>query len=137
MTYRYIAEVKDGTRRMMRMLNDGARETDFRRRALTPASTGKVMWEYPTVWLMGHDTGYWETMVVPKLEERVARSSWKMILGKPTDNSRAAGEKDDVWGDTSGWKERGKKDTKYDAYPAGIPLSKVEIESPVTFAPTR
>ena len=104
MTYRYIAEVKDGTRRMMRVLNDGARKTDLRRRALTPTSTGKVLWGYPTVWLMDHDTGYWNTTAVPKLEERVSRSSWKTILVKSTDNSRA-GESDDKWGDSSEWKE--------------------------------
>ena len=74
-------------------------------------------------------------MVLPKLEERVSRSSWKMILGKPTDNSRAAGEADDVWGETSGWKEWKKDDAKNDAYPAGIPLSTVEIKSSRNFRP--
>ena len=79
--------------------------------------------------------GIGKTMVLPKLEERVSRSSWKMILGKPTDNSRAAGEADDVWGETSGWKEWKKDDAKNDAYPAGIPLSTVEIKSSRNFRP--
>ena len=132
MNFRYISEVKDGARRMMRMLHDGARKTDLRRRALTPTSTGKVVWEFPTVWLMDHDTGYWKTMVLPKLEERVSRTSWKMILNKPWNGQRAAGETDGEWGYVNDWK---KDEWKTEAYPAGMPLSSIEIKSSRNFRP--
>lgn len=72
--FRCIAEVNDGARRAMRMLNGGSRKTDFRRRSLTPTETGKAIWEFPTVWLMGRETGYWETTAVPKLEARLPRA---------------------------------------------------------------
>lgn len=107
-----------------------ARKTDFRRRALTPTKPGRVLWGFPTVWLMGQETGYWKTMVAPKLEERVCRASWKMILSNPIDKTRDAGEvdsgrsKDSEWKD---WKQDGGR--KKEASPSGIPLSATGIKS--------
>ena len=58
MSYTYLAEIKDGNRRMIRMLPDVVKKTDLRRRALSPGPTGRTLWEYPTTWLMTHPTGY-------------------------------------------------------------------------------
>ena len=71
MSFRYVAGIKDGTRRKMRMLPDISRKTDFRRKALSPNPSGNVLWGYPTVWLMEHSAGFWQSVVLPKLEERV------------------------------------------------------------------
>ena len=120
----------------MRMLN-GSRKTDFRRRALTPTKTGQLIWGFPTVWLMGHETGYWETTVVRKLEERPPRASRKMILNNPTDKTRAAGETDGEWkreGEWNDWKNDGEWGNK-EAYPAGMPLSATAIASARNFRP--
>ena len=71
MTYAYLAEIKDGTRRMIRMLPDVVKKTDLRRKALSPGPSGRVLWEYPTTWFMTHPAGYWQASVKPKLEESV------------------------------------------------------------------
>ena len=54
MNYRYISEVMDGTRRLLRMLPDGVRKTEFRRKAMSPGAHGQPRWEFPTTWLMDH-----------------------------------------------------------------------------------
>ena len=60
MSYSYIAEIRDGARRMIRMLPDVVKKTDLRRKALSPGPSGRVLWGYPTTWLMSHPTGYWQ-----------------------------------------------------------------------------
>ena len=70
MAYAYIAEVKDGTRRTIRMLPDLVKKTDLGRKPLPPGPTGRELWEYPATWLMTHPTGYWQSTAKPKLEER-------------------------------------------------------------------
>lgn len=122
MSLRYISEVKDGTRRTMRMRNGGARKTDFRRLASTPAKTRQVSWDFPIVWLMGREAGYWETMAVQRLGERAYRASWGVILNSSSEKSRAAGETD----------ERRKAK---EAYPAGMPLSATGVKSSRNYRP--
>ena len=70
MPYTYLSEIKDGTRRMIRMMPGVVKKTDLRRKALSPGPAGRVLWEFPTTWLMTHPTGYWQSVVKPKLEER-------------------------------------------------------------------
>ena len=105
----------------MRTLPDIARKTDFRRKALSPNPSGSVLWEYPTVWLMEHSAGSWQSAVLPKLEERVSRSTWKAILSPSLDKdrNRAAGEDE--------YKNQFRLTTE--AYPAGIPLRAEEIKA--------
>ena len=114
MSYRYIAEIKDGARRMMRMHPDMARKTDFRRKALSHNATGSSIWAYSTVWLTGRSTGFWQSAVLPKLEERVSRSTRGSILSASMNKKkiRASGEED--------------RELLYKpnaaAYPAGTPI---------------
>ena len=47
MTYRYISDVMDGARRLLRMLPDSFRKTEYRRKALSPGPHGQPRWEFP------------------------------------------------------------------------------------------
>ena len=123
MTYAYLAEIKDGTRRMIRMLPDVVKKTDLRRKALSPGPSGRALWEYPTTWLMTHPTGYWQSSVKTKLEERVSRATWKTILNS------GVKEKPRVGG------EGGAEKTTQEQYPGGIPLSIEEIRASRAFRP--
>ena len=76
MTFRYIAAIKEGTRKMVRMLPETVRKGEFRRKALTLAD-GRSRWGFPTTFLMDHPTGFWLSTAVPRLEEKVSRNSWK------------------------------------------------------------
>ena len=58
MEFRYISDVMDGARRLLRMLPDNARGTEYRRKALSPGVHGEPLWEFPTTWLMDHHAGY-------------------------------------------------------------------------------
>ena len=123
MAYAYIAEIKDGTRRMIRMLPDVVKTTDLRRKALSPGPTGRVLWEYPTTWLMTHPTGYWQESVKQKLEERVSRATWKTILSGNTKDKPGVGG------------ESTTESASQDLYPAGMPLSQQEIRASRSFRP--
>ena len=92
MTFRYISEVMDGTRRLMRMLPDNVRKTEYRRKALSPDVNGLPRWEFPATWLMEHHTGYWQSIAIPKMEETISKSAWEAALHQPVKNLRAAGE---------------------------------------------
>ena len=123
MSFAYIAEVKDGTRRMIRMLPDVVKKTDLRRKALSPGPSGRVLWEYPTTWLMSNPTGYWQGSVKPKLEERVSRATWKTILSAGLKDRRGAGGEEQT------------DKPSLDQYPAGIPLPNEEIKASRAFRP--
>ena len=68
---RYISEVAGGSRRVLRILLDSVRKTEYRRRALVPGVDGRPRWEFPTVWLMRRHTGYWQSTAHPKMEENI------------------------------------------------------------------
>ena len=121
MTYRYVSDVMDGVRRLVRMLLDNIRKTEFRRKALTPGANGRPRWEFPTTWLMDHHTGYWQAIAIPKMEEKISKSAWKTVLHGTTKNFRAAGESSD----------NTDIQTKPSpvVYPAGAPLTPEEIKS--------
>ena len=116
--YRYISEVMDGTRRLLRMLPDKPRKAEYRREALSPRVHGQPRLAFPITWLMGHHTGYWKPIAAPKMEERIPKSAWKAFLRQPVKPLRAAGEPPP---------ELAAKD-KMAAYPAGTPLRLGEIQ---------
>ena len=121
MTYRYIAAVKEGTRKMVRTLPETVRKGEFRRNALTPMADGRSRWEYPTTFLMEHPTGYWQCIAVPRLEEKVSRSTWKAFLGAvPKRLAAGGGEENQA--------EIIPSDSRVpdSDYPAGQPLSETE-----------
>ena len=91
-TYRYISEVTDGTRRLLRMLPDNVRKTEYRRKALSPGVHGQPRWEFPKTWPMEHHTGYWQSIAIPKMEEKIPKSARKAVSHQPTKALRAAGE---------------------------------------------
>ena len=111
MTYRYISEVVDGTRRLLRMLPDNVRKTEYRRKASAPGVHGRPRWEFPTTWLMDHHTGYWLSIAIPKIEERISKSTWAAVLHQAPKPFRAAGEALPDQGGPS----------KGPIYPAGMP----------------
>ena len=123
MSYSYLAEIKDGTRRTIRMLPDVVKKTDLRRKALSPGPSGRVLWEYPTTWLMSQPTGYWQGSVKPKLEERVSRATWGTILIAGLKGKRGVGGDDIV------------DKPHQDQYPAGMPLANEEIKASRAFRP--
>ena len=124
-TYRYISDVMDGTRRLLRMLPDSVRKTEYRRKSLPPGPRGQPRWEFPTTWLMGHHTGYCLSIAIPKMEEKVAKSPWKAALHQPAKQLRAAGE-------ASSPKDTAVADSlptgKATPYPPGMPLRPDEIQ---------
>ena len=83
MTYRYVSDVMDGVRRLIRMLPDNVRKTDYRRKALTPGPQGRPRWGFPTTCLMGHHTGYWQAIAIPKMEEKISKCAWKVVPHAP------------------------------------------------------
>ena len=113
MTYLYIADIKEGTRKMMRMLPETVRKGEFRRKALTPMPDGRSRWAYPTTFLMEHHTGFWQGIDVPRLEEKVSRSTWKACLAPITKRNAAGGEETQETTVAPGRVE----------YPSGKPLS--------------
>ena len=125
MTFRYVSDVMDGTRRLLRMLPDSVRKTEFRRKALSPGPQGLPRWEFPTTWLMDHPTGYWLAVAIPKMEEKISKSAWKAVLHQQVKPLRAAGETPapDITAATS-LQGNGKSTL----YPAGMPLRPDEIK---------
>ena len=103
----------------MRILPDIAKKTDFRRKALNPTSTGSTRWGLPTAWLMNHATGYWQSVAIPMLEDRVSRSTWGAFVFEMWDKSRSAGEEDSEMPTKRPGEE----------YPAGMPLRQDEIKA--------
>ena len=65
-TYRYISEVMGGTRRLLRMLPGEVRKNEYRRNALLPGFHGQPRRGFPTTWLTGRQTGYWESIAIPE-----------------------------------------------------------------------
>ena len=57
MTCRYVTDVKECTRKMVRMLPETVREGEFRRKSLSPMSDGRSRWGYPTTFL--YDASNW------------------------------------------------------------------------------
>ena len=92
MTYRYVSEVMDGARRLLRMLPGNVRKTEYRCKALSPGFHGQHRWEFPTTWLMEHHTGYWQSIAIPEMEEQISKSARKAGLRQPIKALRDAGE---------------------------------------------
>ena len=92
MTYRYISDAMDDTRRLLRMLPGNVRKTEYRRKALSPGAHGQHRWGFPTTWLMDHHTGYWQSIAIPKMDEQISKSAWGAVLHQPTKSIRVAGE---------------------------------------------
>ena len=81
MALRYIAYVKEGDRKMVRMLPETVRNGGFRRKALTPTADGRSRWGYPSIFLMDSATGFWQSIAVPRLEEKATPEYMADILG--------------------------------------------------------
>ena len=122
MARRYIAAVKEGARKMVRMLPETVRKGEFRRKALTPMSDGRSRWGYPTTFLMEHPAGYWQSLDIPRLEEKVSRSTWQTFLVLQPKRPAAGGNEDHP-GDMQPEQE---VRLPNDEYPAGHPLSDAE-----------
>ena len=131
MNYRYIALIRDGTRKIMRLGWDGMRKPGFARIALCSSDATAPRWEYPPTFLMHRETGLWISRVVPRMEEKVSRPNWPHALcgnkGRPKsgDEDRKAGSisvQDEGANPTI--PANGKK-----MYPAGKPLRLEERET--------
>ena len=124
MTFRYIAAVKEGARKMARMLPETVRKGEFRRKALTPMADGRSRWEYPTAFLTVHPAGFWQSIAVPRLEEKVSRNTRLTFLGLPSKRPTAGGHEanaDEIV-------ELDVRPPNSD-YPAGQPLTEAEHRS--------
>ena len=125
MTYRYISDVMDGTRRLLRTFPDDVRKTEYRRKALPPGPQGQPRWEFSTTWLMDRHTGYWLPISIPKMEAKISKSAWNAVLQQPTKQLRAAGETPTPLETLlTGTPHAGKTSP----YPAGMPLRPGEIQ---------
>ena len=125
MAYRYMPDVMDGTRRLLRMLPANVRKTEYRRKAMSPGARGQHRWEFPTTWPMDHNAGYWQSVAIPKMKEKISKSAWKAALRLPTKQLRAAGEVPVA----NGAQLTGNPpDGRTSPYPAGMPLRPDEIQ---------
>ena len=79
MNYVYCAQIREGTRKIMRLGGEGMKKPAFARIALNPTVSNKTRWEYPTVFLMHHDSGLWLARIVPRMEEKVSKATWKAL----------------------------------------------------------
>ena len=61
----------DGVARLIRMILDNVRKTEFSRKVLTRGPKGRPRWEFRTAWLMGRHTGYWQSIAIPQMEEEI------------------------------------------------------------------
>ena len=79
---------------MVRILPETVRRGEFRRKALTPMADGRSRWGYPTTFLMERPTGFRQAIAIPRLGEKVSRSTWQTFLGlsskRPTDGGHEA-----------------------------------------------
>ena len=66
MTYRYVPDVTDGVRLLMRTRPDNVRKTEYRRMALKPGAVGRPRLEFPTALSMCRRDGYWQAIASPK-----------------------------------------------------------------------
>ena len=96
MDYRYISEVMDGARRLLRMPPDSVRKTEYRREASAPGTDGRPRWEFPTVWLMGIHTVYSQSIALPTVQGAIPKETWNGVLHSPAKPRREAGEQ--PWG---------------------------------------
>ena len=94
MNFRYVAEVKEGARRLVRMLPGSVEKVDFLRNALAPMKSGKPLCGPPSTWLMENESGYWKSCVAPKLEDKVPRATRRTVLSFPAHKSKAGGMSD-------------------------------------------
>ena len=121
-TYRYISALKEGARKMVRMLPETARKGEFRRNALQPTEGGRARWECPTTFLTERPAGFWLSMAAPRLAENAPRNTWKTFTGlqpkRPTDGGRDAGP--DYKSIEQGIR------LPNNVYPAGKPLTEAE-----------
>ena len=86
----------EGTRKMARMLPETVRKGEFRRKALTPMPDGRTRWGHPAVFIMSHPTGFWQSMAVPRLEDKVSLGTWKAFLGDFTKRGKAGGGDEEI-----------------------------------------
>ena len=96
MAFRYIAEVKEGARKTVRMLPETARKGEMRRKAIAPIPDGRSRWWYQATFLMDRPTGFWQSIAVPRMEDRVSRETRKAFLAQqPKRPADGVDEKED------------------------------------------
>ena len=83
---------------------------------------------------MTNAAGFWQSTVIPKLEEKVSRASWKTVLSSPAPKSKAGGEShpDALVGElisTLGDKKTNLTERPAQKYPAGRPLRDEEVKA--------
>ena len=107
----YISDVSAGLRQLLWMSPGCARQTEYRRRSLTPGPTGKPRRGSPTTRLMGHQMGYCQSTATWTMEEKISKSTRTAFTHMPLKAIRAAGETPPL--------RTSKRRT--DTYPAGLP----------------
>ena len=92
MNFHYIAQVKEGTRNVIRLGADRVEKPGFARLALNCVDGKGHRWEYPAAFLMRRSAGLWLSRIIPKLEEKVSKASRQTVLGsKVKEKDRKAG----------------------------------------------
>ena len=119
MNFHYIAQIREGARKVTRLGADRVKKPDFARLALNVADGKSPRWEYPTTFLMRHPAGLWLARIIPKLEEKVSKAAWTSVLepSKVNEKDREAGSAPPL----------GEVSTKR-MYPSGRPLRVEEQE---------
>ena len=79
MTSIYCSQIREGTRKVMRPGWAGMKNPGFARIAINPTTTNRSRWEYPTTFLMRRASGLWLARIIPTMEEKVSKATWKAL----------------------------------------------------------
>ena len=133
MNYLYCAQIRDGARKIMRLGGDGVKKPAFARIALNPTSGNKTRWGYPTVFLMRHASGLWLSRIIPRMEEKVSKATWKALTEQDKRKGAGGSGFDQPDGEAIIEEVAGKDKRKI--YPSGKPLRLEERDLSRKFRP--
>ena len=134
MNYLYCAQIREGTRKIMRLGGEGMKKPSFARIALNPTANNRTRWEYPTVFLMHHEAGHWLSRVIPRMEEKVSKSTWK-TLAEQEKRKGAGGNVNEMIESEEEVVNIAIDKDKRRIYPAGKPLRLEERQLSTQFRP--
>ena len=125
MDYRYISEVMEGARRLLRMLPDSVRKTEYRRMAVAPGVDARPPVGIPDTLADGASRRVLAVDRMAHNGRKIATSDWKAVLHSTTRLMRAAGDPPPA----PPVKDRS------DAYPAGMPIRPDDIQHARNYRP--
>ena len=151
LNFDFFEKTQEGARRLRQHVGKHANQTEIRRVGLTSNADGKTLWTYPKTFEMESEKGYWQRVIVPKMDEAVEKDGFlaarDRILGKTkkvNDSVAEAPKRRARRGSRTSSTEVGRTETvvpsteeseKLRMYPAGNKLTKGEKNLAYAHAP--